>query len=92
MPISIDDRDKANAELAWLCDEIWQLPEEIEALSSWCPSNRAGLRLPKGDHVADVGFVLRRDAMGGGAVLTAETMTPLGALGVTLYLSDYPGE
>ncbi|HEY5916376.1 MAG TPA: hypothetical protein VIU13_03210 [Chryseolinea sp.] len=40
-------------------------------------------------YVADVGFAIRKDASGGGAVLNSESMKILGDIGMDIYFSEY---
>ncbi len=42
-----------------------------------------------GKYVADVSFVVRRDA-GGASALTSDDMKTMGPLGIDLFLSEYP--
>jgi hypothetical protein len=88
MPICIyneesDDRDK----IGKLCDDEWELPGQIYELEEWLKVNQK--LLPKGRYVADVGFRLRKDATGGGAVISTEMIQMLNNLGMEIYLSEY---
>ena len=89
MPVSIyrvTSEGQKNDRVAWLCDDIWILRPQIEALSKWL---KAPLALPAGKYVADVGFCWRRDACGGGPVLDPDAMRRMSDLGISLYLSEY---
>ncbi len=71
-----------------LCDGAWEMPEQIATLEAWLKQHRE--KVPKGNYVADIGFSPRVDAAGGGAVLTSEAMEIMVALGMELFLSEYP--
>ena len=62
---------------------------QISELEEWLKSE--GKSLSKGDYVADVGFQWCRDAGGGGSALSPESMKVMGELGISLFLSEYPG-
>jgi hypothetical protein len=90
MPVNIykvtpDDQD--NEEIAWLCDDEWQISPQIAALSTWLELNSSMLQ--PGEYVADVGFGWRRDASAGGPVLEPVAMRRMAELGMSLYLSEY---
>ncbi len=94
MPINLIDYSNAKdgergRSLGGLCNDEWELPAQIEALEKWLTENQT--RLPKGSYVADVGYSPRPGAAGGGAVLTTQAMNMMVAIGMTLYLSEYPG-
>lgn len=76
-----------NVEVAYLCDDVWLLQPQIEALRGWLAQNSAALQ--PADYVADVGFCWRRDASSGGPVLEPITMRRMADLGMSLYLSEY---
>lgn len=87
MPINIyieDSREK----LEWLCDEDWDLPTQIDALETWLMNK--GKKLEPSKYVADIGFDIRKDATGGGAVLNSESMSIMGKIGMDVYFSEYP--
>lgn len=91
MPINIfvdsegkDPEDK----VAWLAEDSWELPTQMEELREWLATNRS--RYAKDNYIADVGFHVRRDAMGGGAVIDVEMMGWLVELGMEIFLSEYP--
>jgi len=91
MPICIyqvTPEGQKNKKIAWLCDQNWRLPDQVEALTVWLAENRTSLK--PGDYVADLGFEPRRAALGGGAVLSPEAMRTMADLGITLFLSEYP--
>jgi hypothetical protein len=91
MPISIyqvTPEDQENKKIAWLCDQNWRLPDQVEALTDWLAQHRTALK--PGDYVADIGFEPREGALGGGAVLSPVAMRTMADLGITLFLSEYP--
>lgn len=78
----------SNEEVAWLCDSNWRLPDQVSALEAWLNENKATLKT--GRYGADVGFSVREDAFGGGAVISPEMMRTMADLGMSLFLSEYP--
>lgn len=90
MPINIYSEDDSQERVAWLCDDCWRLPDQIDALEAWLAEHKTQLR--PGRYVADVGFMIRPEACGGGAVISPEMMGAMAALGMSLYLSEYPSE
>jgi len=86
MPINIykDDYDRID----YLCEDIWDLPSQIKSLEEWLKTK--GILLPKDSYVADIGFDIRKDAAGGGAVLNSESMKIMGKIGMDIYFSEYP--
>jgi hypothetical protein len=89
MPINIYSENTPE-KLAYLCDSNWRLPDQVAALQIWLQENRSNLKC--GQYVADIGFTLREDASGGGAAISAEMMRTMADLGMSLFLSEYPGE
>ncbi len=91
MPVNIyrvTPEGQKNQHIAWLCDDNWRLPDQVEALEAWLAENRAGLK-PE-DYVADIGFTPREDALGGGAAISPNMMRTMADLGISLFLSEYP--
>jgi hypothetical protein len=86
MPINIYN-EKNNEKLAWLCDEIWDLPQQVSELENWLEST--GKDLPTGEYVADIGFGIRNDANGGGGVISKKMMDIMSQIGMEIYLSEY---
>ncbi|NDV69597.1 hypothetical protein [Dysgonomonas sp. 25] len=86
MPINIyiDNFERID----YLCEDIWDLPNQIDSLEKWLQTK--GVILPKGSYVADIGFDIRKDATGGGAVLSSESMKIMGDIGMDVYFSEYP--
>jgi len=74
-------------ELAWLCDKIWYLPEQLAEFEKWLQSNQC---LPKGIYSADIGFAPRPDAMGGGGGLSLVSIEILCSMGMEVWFSEYP--
>ena len=87
MPIKISD-DRSGEEIAWLCNDDWELPTQLSALQDWLGEYEKGERPPKA--IADIGFSVRPDAFGGGAVLSAEVMRRFADAGVEIHFSEYP--
>lgn len=91
MPINIfrvTPEGQKNEEVAWLCDNSWRLPDQGKALVAWLAEY--AVKLPAGDYAADIGFAPREDALGGGAAFPPEALQQMAAVGMTLYLSEYP--
>ena len=74
--------------LEGLCDDIWDLPTQIDTLETWLETK--GKSLSKNKYVADIGFDIRKDANGGGGVLSSKSMKIMGEIGMDVYLSEYP--
>ncbi|MCF2904819.1 hypothetical protein L0666_07455 [Octadecabacter sp. CECT 8868] len=74
--------------IAWLCDDGWELPAQLFEFERWLEKD--GTNLPKGSYVADIGFSLRPDATGGGAILSVSAMQTLVKVGMEVWLSEYP--
>lgn len=72
-----------------LAKESWELPEQIAELERWLQEE--GKNLIKGPYVADIGFDIRKDALGGGAVMSSKMMKLLSDIGMEIHLSEYPG-
>ena len=70
MPINIYSEGEDGKKVAWLCDDNWRLPDQAEALERWLQENHPTLKV--GHYVADIGFSLREDALGGGAAFSPE--------------------
>ena len=87
MPINIYEADSFIS-IAILCDDIWDLPNQIDTLEKWL--NKEGKTLTKGKYIADVGFDIRKEANGGGAVINLKMIKMLAKFGMEIYLSEYP--
>lgn len=93
MPVNIyrvTPEGQENEHIAWLCDDNWKLPDQAEALAAWLKEHRATLK--PDEYVADIGFTPRADALGGGAAIHPEMMRTMANLGMSLFLSEYPGD
>lgn len=89
MPVVI--RKQAGGELENLVElagEEWYLPQQISALEEWLSANADRLD-PTFTWIADVGFVGRPDAAGGGPVLTREFMERCVRANLEIWLSEY---
>ncbi|MBX2978146.1 MAG: hypothetical protein KF905_02535 [Flavobacteriales bacterium] len=67
--------------------ETWDLASQVFQLEQWLKANSSSLT--NGPYVADIGFMVREDASGGGAVITLDMMKQLLEAGVELHLSEY---
>jgi hypothetical protein len=77
-------------EVAWLCENDWDLASQVDALEKWLRLNIQ--KLPKLKYVADIGFSVRKQASGGGGVLTVECMEMLISIGIEVWFSEYQRE
>ena len=68
-------------------DGDWELPSQIEELEQWLTVH--GKELDKGSYVADIGFTSRKDACGGGAVMSKKLIAMLHEVGMEVYFSEY---
>jgi hypothetical protein len=87
MPIKIYI-EESGEELDWLCNDIWDLPNQIDALEKWLDTK--GGNLVPSEYVADIAFDIRKDATGGGGVLKSKSMKIMGMIGMDVYFSEYP--
>ena len=85
MPIKIYI-EESYEEVDWICDDIWDLSFQIDALENWLGENAKNLKPNK--YVADIGFSMRADATGGG-VLNSKSMQIMGEIGMDIYFSEY---
>lgn len=72
----------------YLCEEIWDLPTQINELETWL--DKKGKDLEPNKYVADIGFDIRKDASGGGGVLNSKSMEIMGRINMDVYFSEYP--
>jgi hypothetical protein len=79
---------KDKKEIDFLCDGEWELPSQIDALQNWLERNKVTLK--KGKYIADIGFNPREGAAGGGGIISTEAMRIMVAIGMELWLSEYP--
>ncbi|AHM59331.1 hypothetical protein D770_05320 [Flammeovirgaceae bacterium 311] len=87
MPVNIYN-EVSDEKIALLGRDLWDLPSQIHELEIWLLDR--GKALPKGSYVADIGFDIRKDANGGGGVITAKMMRIMVKIGMDVYLSEYP--
>jgi hypothetical protein len=73
-----------------LSGEEWRLREQVEALEEWLEVHRSKLD-PSSKWVADIGFCVRSDAVGGGPPITRNLMKMCLDVNLEIYLSEYPG-
>jgi len=91
MPINILKQNKiANDQIACICDGDWKLPSQIDQLEKWLIEKETILN--NGPYVADIGFTIRKGALGGGGVISLELMKILLKLRVEIFLSEYPSD
>ncbi|WP_237060859.1 hypothetical protein [Microbulbifer sediminum] len=83
-------RESDNENIAWIAKGEWELPAQIESLEKWLINNEE--KLPSSSYIADIGFSMRENACGGGAILSVRAMSIMSKLGIKLYLSEYPDE
>lgn len=89
MPINIYITDTGES-LDWLCNEIWDLPTQIESLEKWL-ENKGG-NLEPDNYIADISFDIRKDASGGGGVLNSKSMEIMGRIKMDIFFSEYPSK
>ena len=70
-----------------LSENDWDLPTQMDELEKWL--EKEGGNLPKGKYVADIGFEVRNDASGGGAILSSKTIEMLNKIGMEIHFSEY---
>lgn len=87
MPINIY-KEESYETIALVSENNWDLPNQIDDFEKWLFS--IGKYLPKGNYVADIGFDIRKDASGGGAVINLKMIKILAKIGMEIYLSEYP--
>ena len=76
-------------DLARLCDEVWELGPQVDALQEWL--SESGRALPLVEYVANIYFKWRRDASSGGPVLEPSAMRIAADIGMSIYFSEFPG-
>ena len=74
-------------EIAYLDEDIWDLPTQLNTLELWVTENQ--MTLNEGPYVADIGFSVRKNASGGGATLSPSAMKLFAELKITIYFSEY---
>ncbi len=83
-------RESDNENLAWVAKGEWELSAQITLLEEWLDQNQNVIE--PGSYIADIGFSMRKNACGGGAILSPRAMGIMSKLGVKLYLSEYPDD
>jgi hypothetical protein len=87
MPINIY-KEESYETIALISENNWNLPNQIDDFEKWLFS--IGKNLPNGKYIADIGFDIRKDASGGGAVINLKMIKILAKIGMEIYLSEYP--
>ena len=87
MPIVIYSEEKGSRWKRSLCFGKWELPRQVRALDAWLKRNRK--KMKSGHYIADIGFMVRKGAGGGGAAISPEMMRKMADLGMSLFLSEY---
>jgi hypothetical protein len=87
MPINIYIQETSE-KVDWLCDDIWDLPTQIDALETWLANKAKDLK--PNQYVADIGFDISKNSSGGGGVLNSKSMAIMGNIGMDIYFSEYP--
>ena len=82
---TIDGKDEFHAELA---PGEWKLEPQVKALEAWLRQHEGRLD-PQARWSADIGFGHRREATGGGPVISCELMRLCVGANLDLYLSEY---
>ena len=73
--------------VATLCEDIWDLPNQLDFLKEWLKLNISTLQ--KDHHIADIGFGIRPEACGGGGVLDLELIELISKARMEIYFSEY---
>lgn len=73
-----------------LLGESWDLRAQVEALEAWLEANEHELD-PRHEWIADIGFCIREDALGGGPPITRNLMQRCLNANLEIFLSEYPG-
>jgi hypothetical protein len=81
-------RESDNENIAWIARGEWELPSQVRALELWLVENQGAIA--PSAYIADIGFSMRKNACGGGAILSVQAMSIMAKLGIKLYLSEYP--
>jgi hypothetical protein len=86
MPINIYEKDTFKT-ITILCDDDWDLSSQLDYLEKWIGNNLEMVSLV--ECVADIGFSIRKDASGGGGVLTKNCIGLLNQSRLEVYFSEY---
>ncbi|GAB5540196.1 MAG: hypothetical protein Salg2KO_22990 [Salibacteraceae bacterium] len=87
MPVNIYN-DYNGDQIAYLCEDIWDLPTQISELKNWLTEQ--GTELPSGKYVADIGFGIRNGAIGGGGTINSTMIYIMSKKGIEIFFSEYP--
>jgi hypothetical protein len=77
-----------NLRIACLSEDSWELPKQLVRLEQWLLEEATDI--PRASYVADVGYAPRDGALGGGGAVTRAAMEKMLAIGMELFLSEYP--
>ncbi|RJG15347.1 hypothetical protein D4A39_16655 [Alcanivorax profundi] len=93
MPIRIDEYQPGSEEakrqnIAWLCDDDFELPNQLAELRKWVLSTAVDLE--PGEYSVDIAFSPREGAAGGGESIPVEVLRVMAEKGMELYFSEYP--
>jgi|688.fasta_scaffold2607578_1 hypothetical protein len=93
MPVTLLNHTDARGsergqDLGSLCDDLWDLPSQIDELEKWLLTD--GVKLTPGRYSADIGFSPRPGAAGGGSSLSPNALKIMGEKGISLHFSEYP--
>ncbi|HUW06343.1 MAG TPA: hypothetical protein VMW01_08770 [Williamwhitmania sp.] len=89
MPISIYKQETAES-IAWLCNDYWDLPTQIDELEEWLKTKCKNLKADK--YIIDIAFDIRPNATGGGSAISSESMKIMAENNMDLFLSEYPNQ
>ncbi len=76
-------------QIAVLDDNIRDLATLLDTLEKWLLENKNSLQKDH-EYFADIGFTSRRDAGGGGPILSLKMMKMLLECNMEIYFSEYP--
>lgn len=90
MPVQIycsSDEENPFDPVGSVAESDWDLPVQIDELEQWLSMHCK--ELTKGSYIADIGFTMREDACGGGAVMSKSLITMLHEIDMEVYFSEY---
>lgn len=90
MPVQVycsSDAEDPFDPIGSVAESDWDLPSQIDKLEQWLSMHHKELN--KGSYIADIGFTMREDACGGGAVMSKNLITMLHKIGMEVYFSEY---
>lgn len=85
MPINI--YKPSGEQVAYLCDDEWDQATQVCELENRL--NFSIEKMSKGEYLADIGYVSRKEASGGGSVLTVKCMEMMTSIGLEIWFSEY---